>query len=96
MVMLNIKLKGITKCSSMVANILPADPALTLGMGSIGQNTTFSEHDHKGITKCISMVANILPADPALTLGMGSIGQNTTFSEHDHVAYQIKGNHQMH
>ena len=38
MVMLNIKLKGITKCSSMVANIMPADPSLTLGMGSIGQN----------------------------------------------------------
>ena len=27
MVMLHIKLKGITKCSSMVANILPADPS---------------------------------------------------------------------
>ena len=26
MVMLHIKLKGITKCSNMVANILPADP----------------------------------------------------------------------
>ena len=31
----------------MVANILPADPhASTLGMGSLGQNLTFSEHGH--------------------------------------------------
>ena len=33
----------------MVANILPADPPpphnlLTLGMGSVGQNSTFLEH----------------------------------------------------
>ena len=41
-----IKFKGITKCSSMEANILTADPSLTLGMRSIGQNLTFSEHDH--------------------------------------------------
>ena len=40
----HIKLKEITKCSSMVANNLPADPSLTLGIGSIGQNSTFSEH----------------------------------------------------
>ena len=52
--------KKITKCSNMVANILPA-------MGSIGQNLSFSEHVHvklNGITKCSNMVANILPADP--------------------------------
>ena len=31
----------------MIANILPADPTLlTLGMGSISQNSTFSEHGH--------------------------------------------------
>ena len=44
--MLHIKLKGITKCSSMVANILSADPSLTLGMGLLGQHSTFSEHGH--------------------------------------------------
>ena len=41
--MLHIKLKGITKCSSMVAyfarRFLPGD-------GSIGQNSTFSELGH--------------------------------------------------
>ena len=51
----------------------------TLGMGLIGQNSTFSEDGHvayqfKGNNKCNSTVANILPADPQ-TLGMGSIGQ---------------------
>ena len=60
-------------------------------MGSIGQNSTFSEHGHvayqfKGITKCSNMVANILPT---------AIGQNSIFSEHGNVAYQFKGNHQM-
>ena len=33
----------------MVANCLPADPPFpptTLGMGSIGQNSTFSEHGY--------------------------------------------------
>ena len=41
MVKLHIKLEGI---SNMVANILPADPPPpTLGLGSIGQKSTFSE-----------------------------------------------------
>ena len=50
----------------MIANILRADPPPTLGMGSIGQLSTFSEPGHiklKGITKCSNMVANILPTD---------------------------------
>ena len=68
MVILHIKLMGITKCSSNVANILPSDPYLTLGMGSIDHNETILEDGHvacqiKGLTECSSMVANILP-DP--------------------------------
>ena len=50
----------------------PPTPTTTpiLGMGSIGQNSTLSEHGHvvyqiKGIMKCSNMVANILPADPS-------------------------------
>ena len=92
MVMLLIKLKGITKCSSMVANILPADPSPfhVPGLGSKGQNETFSEHGHvayqiKENHECSNMIANILPADP-LPL--------PPFSEHGHVAYKMKGNHE--
>ena len=44
--MLHIKLKRITQCSYMIANICPQTPPLTLGMGSLGQNSTFSEHGH--------------------------------------------------
>ena len=49
----------------------PSPPPLspTLGMGSVGQNSTFSEHVHvayqiKKNHKCSNLVANILPADP--------------------------------
>ena len=45
--LLKIQLKGITKCSSMEANILTPDLyPLTLGLGSKGQNSTFLEHGH--------------------------------------------------
>ena len=72
MVMLHIKLKGIT---TVATYILPADPHfLTLGMGS--KFNLFSEHGHvayqiKGNLKCSNMEANIfwlqfppLPPDP--------------------------------
>ena len=69
----------------MVANILPSDPTLsTLGVGSKGRNSTFSEHGHvayqiKGNHECSNLEANILPADltPTPTLGMRSKGQNS-------------------
>ena len=43
-------------------------PLPTLGMGSIGQNSAFSERGHvayqiKENQECTKMVANILPAD---------------------------------
>ena len=45
------QIKGNLECSNMVANILPADcpythPLPTLGVESIGLNSTFSEHGH--------------------------------------------------
>ena len=43
------RIKGNHDCSDMVANILPAappPPPPTLGVGSIGQITTFSKHDY--------------------------------------------------
>ena len=56
-------------------------PPLTMGLGSKGQNSTFSEHGHvayqiKGNNECSNMVSNILPADPIL--GLGSKCQNST------------------
>ena len=57
----HIKLKGITKCSSMVANILPADPSLTLGMGSIGRISTFSEHGHVAYQRTSDSLNEELP-----------------------------------
>ena len=70
--MLHIKLKGIRNAQNMIANILPAGRPhpLTLGFGSKGQKSTFSEHGHvaykiKGNHKFSNKVANILPADPS-------------------------------
>ena len=101
--MLDIKRKGVTKCSNMVENILPAEPAPPprhKKKVSKGLNLNLSEHGHdayqiKGNHKCSNMVANILSVDPPSTLGMGLIGQNSFFSKHGHVAYQIKWNHEM-
>ena len=87
----------------MVAKILTADwpPPTplpqTLGMRSVGQNSTFPEHVNVAyqineIQECSNMVANILPADLPQTLGIRSVGQNSTFSEHVNVAYQINEN----
>ena len=81
--LLHIKFKRITKCSNMVANILPADP-VSLNLVSIGHNSTFSEHSHvayqiKENHECSNMVANILPADLPATLGNGVIRTKFNF-----------------
>ena len=39
-------LKGNSTCRNMVVNILPADPSPFPGVGSKGQNSTFSDHGH--------------------------------------------------
>ena len=78
-------------------------PPLTLGMGSIGQLSTFSEHGHAAYQIKINRnhlmqqhgskyfahrtTIPLLP-DPRV----GSIGPISTFSEHGHVAYQIRIN----
>ena len=57
-------------------------PSPTMRMGSVGQNSTFSEHGHvayqiKENHTCSNMAANIFPSrqcpSQTLTLGMGSI-----------------------
>ena len=60
----------------MVANILPTDTPLTLGVGSKGQTIYFSESSHVGYQikaddAGSNMVANILPTDTASTQGWG-------------------------
>ena len=64
MVVLHIKLNGITKCSNMVPNILPSDHHTRPS----GQKVIVSEQCHiayqsKGNYACSIMVANTLPAD---------------------------------
>ena len=65
--MLHIKFKIITNAATRYQIFcLHIPPAL--GMGSIGQNSTFSEHGRvahqiKEIQECSNMVPNILPAD---------------------------------
>ena len=67
----------------MVANVLLHIP--NLGMGSIGQKSTFSEHGHvayyiKRIHKTLLQTPTPLPK------------VKIPLSEYSHVAYQIKGN----
>ena len=101
MVMLDIKLTGIINAATWQQIFCPQNLSLTtLGAGSKGQNSTFSEHGHVAYQiienhECSNMVANIWPKDPnPRPLGMGSIGQNSIFSGHCHVAYQIIENHE--
>ena len=55
--------------SKYFARIQPTPPPTTLGMWSIGQNSTFSKHGHvahqiRDKHECSNMVENILPTDP--------------------------------
>ena len=71
-------------------------PSSTLGMGSVGHNSTFQNMVMLYIKlKRITNAATWLPADPlSPPPTLGSVGQNLTFSEHGFVAYQIKDNHE--
>ena len=70
----------------------PPPPPPTLGVGSKGQNSTFSEYGHvafqiKGSDEYSSMVTTEHGMDgtTTTTLGEGSKGNTSTFSEHGHV-----------
>ena len=89
----------------MVENILPAYPLPQNPRdGTIGQNSTFSEHGHVAyqIKWNHEMQQNgskyFVRRPPPHTLIHSPltrlIGQNSAFSEHGHVAYQIKWNHE--
>ena len=58
--------------SKYFARRSPYPPPPTLGMGSIGQDSAFSEQSHiayqiKENHECSNMVAIILPSDPSPT-----------------------------
>ena len=117
-VMLHIKLNGITNAATWYQIFCPQTPVPhdPVGRGQKVKLQLFSEHDHAAYQiklnhECSNMVANILPTDlpPPLrplgwgqnvptttnippTQGVGSKGQNSTFSEYSHVAFQIKWN----
>ena len=63
-----------------------------LEIGSVGQNSTFTEHGH--VAYQIKWITQI-PPPPYDPRGMVSKGQNSIFSEHGHVEYQVKGNHEF-
>ena len=77
MVMLHIKLKGITYTSTWVQLFCPKTPSTDPGVGSKSQNSTFSEHGHgaykiKGNDECSNMQAHILSFHAPSTPGLGS------------------------
>ena len=94
-VMLHIKLIGLMKYSSMVANILPTDPyPLDLWLKRPKFNffrtcSVMLDIKFIGITKCCNKVATILPA---AHVPRGQKVKVQLFSEQCHVVYQIKGN----
>ena len=97
--MLHIKLKRISNAATWKQYFARRPPPPTLGMGSIGQNSNFSEHGHvayqiKGNHESQHgskyVARRPIPTHP-LTLALGS---KFNFSKHVHVAYQIKENHE--
>ena len=80
----------------MLQHILPTDTQ-PLGMGSIGQNSTFSEHGHvayqiKWNHEMQQHGSKYFARRPPMPL-THSIGQKSTFSEHCHVASQRMQQH---
>ena len=86
MVILHVKLKGVTKYSNMLANSLRAEPP----HHPSDQNSTFSEHDHDAyqnkwndeIQQHGSTYFTCRPPPPTL-------GSKLNISEQCHVAYKI-------
>ena len=94
--------------SNIVENILPAYPLPKNHRdGTIGQNSTFSEHGHVAYQikwnhemqqHCSKYFVRRSPPHTHTHIHSpltGLIGQNSAFSVHGHVAYPIKWNHEM-
>ena len=79
----------------MEANICHRPHPLTLGVGSKGQHSTFSEHglvayQIKGNEECSNMQAHIMSLHTPSTLGWGQRSNIFFLSESSYVAYHIK------
>ena len=85
MVILHIKLKEITK-QQHGRNILQADSS-TLGMGSIGKKSTFSEHVQ--VDYQININHKILLQTPPPSSESEGLSKFSYFSDNGHIAYQI-------
>ena len=83
-VMLHIKLKVITNAATWKQISCPqTPPPWTLIMGSIGQNSTFSDHGHvKGILEMQQHGSKYFACSSPLPHDPRGWGQNSTVSEH--------------
>ena len=104
MVMLHIKLMGMTNAATWWQIFCPQTPTIhTRPWGEVKRSTfNFSENSHlsyqmKWNHKCSNMVGFFLPPETPLPTSLHrtwvSRGQNSTFLKHCHVAYKIKGTH---
>ena len=90
------QIEGNDACSNMIANILPVDHPPTLGVGSKGQTSFFSENGHvayhiRGMTNAATFKHVLCPLTHPRPRGRGQRSKHF-FSESSHVAYQIKEN----
>ena len=95
--MLHIKIQGITKCSSIVANIISADSSLTLPMASLGQNLTILEHGHieyqiKGYHQIKQQGGKYFAGRPLFALLFGSKVKTQLFQNIVMLHIKLKGN----
>ena len=87
------QIKGNHECNNIVTNSLPADPP-TLGMGSVGQISTFSEHGHvayqiKWNHELQQHGTKYFARRPPNAPDLASRSKFQLFLEHVHDAYQI-------
>ena len=96
MVLLHIKLRGMMHAATWVQIIYPRTPHTpTLGVGSKGQNSTFSEHGHvvyqiKWDHKCSNRKAHILSLHTPLIPGVESKVKIYFFLKVVMLHYQIR------
>ena len=102
LVMMHIKLTGLTKCSNMAANVLPAVASpfpTTAGDGVKRSKFNFLEHSNVAYQiywnhKMRQHGSKCFAGRPPSPLRQG-MGFKSTFSEHGNFAYQFYWNHEI-